>query len=40
MSAEFNVRSNIIKTVVYAKQTEPDYAGPRPARQRPQFMSN
>jgi 7-cyano-7-deazaguanine reductase len=35
--AEFNVRGNI-KTVVYAEQAEPDYAGPRPAYQRPSFM--
>lgn len=35
--AEFNVRGNI-KTVVYAEQAEPDYAGPRSAYQRPTFM--
>ena len=35
--AEFNVRGNI-KTVVYAEQAEPEYAGPRPAYQRPTFM--
>ncbi len=35
--AEWNVRGNI-KTVVYAEQAEPDYAGPRPAYQRPTYM--
>ena len=35
--AEFNVRGNI-KTVVYAEQAEPEYAGPRPAYQRPTFI--
>ncbi|HEX8731991.1 MAG TPA: preQ(1) synthase [Ktedonobacterales bacterium] len=35
--AEFNVRGNI-KTVVYAEQAAPDYAGPRPAYERPRFL--
>jgi 7-cyano-7-deazaguanine reductase len=34
--AEFNVRGNI-KTVVYAEQAEPEYAGPRPAYQHPSY---
>ncbi|HZC04594.1 MAG TPA: preQ(1) synthase [Ktedonobacterales bacterium] len=34
--AEFNVRGNI-KTVVYAEQAAPDYAGPRPAYQHPSY---
>lgn len=34
--AEFNVRGNI-KTTIFAEQAEPDYAGPRPAYQRPTF---
>jgi 7-cyano-7-deazaguanine reductase len=35
--AEFNVRGNI-KTVIAAEHAAPDYAGPRPAYQRPSFM--
>lgn len=34
--AEFNVRGNI-KTTVTAEHAQPDYAGPRPAYQRPTF---
>jgi 7-cyano-7-deazaguanine reductase len=34
--AEWNVRGNI-KTVVYAEQAEPEYAGPRPAYQHPSY---
>ena len=34
--AEFNVRGNI-KTVVYAEQAAPEYAGPRPAYQHPSY---
>ncbi len=35
--AEFNVRGNI-KTIVYAEQAAPDYAGPRPAYEHPRFL--
>jgi 7-cyano-7-deazaguanine reductase len=34
---EFKVRGNI-KTVITAEHAAPDYAGPRPAYQRPAFM--
>lgn len=34
--AEFNVRGNI-KTTVTAEQAKPEYAGPRPAYQKPTF---
>jgi len=34
--AEWNVRGNI-KTVVYAEQAAPEYAGPRPAYQHPSY---
>lgn len=33
---EFNVRGNI-KTTVFTEQARPEYAGPRPAYQRPTF---
>ena len=34
--AEFNVRGNV-KTTIFAEQAAPEYAGPRPAYQRPTF---